>query len=51
VKDNEFGICLNLFPSKHASWLSMAEIELHVLTEQCLNRRIDEIEIMKLEAT
>ena len=25
---------------KHGSWLNMAEIELNVLTRQCLNRRI-----------
>lgn len=28
----------------------MAEIELHVLRGQCLNRRIDDIEVMKEEA-
>ena len=27
----------------------MAEIELHVLTGQCLNRRIDDIEIVRKE--
>ncbi len=27
----------------------MAEIELHVLMGQCLNRRIDKIETMKIE--
>ncbi len=26
---------------KHGSWLNMAEIELRVLSNQCLNRRID----------
>ena len=26
---------------KHGSWLNMAEIELRVLSTQCLNRRID----------
>lgn len=29
---------------KHGSWLNMAEIELNVLTGQCLNRRIDSLE-------
>lgn len=29
---------------KHGSWLNMAEIELNVLSGQCLNRRIDSIE-------
>ena len=28
---------------KHSSWLNMAEIELNVLTGQCLKRRIDNI--------
>ena len=35
---------------KHGSWLNMAEIELNVLTGQCLNRRIDDIEIVRKEA-
>lgn len=30
-----------VFTPKHGSWLNMAEIELNVLTGQCLNRRID----------
>jgi len=34
---------------KHGSWLNMAEIELNVLNSQCLNRRIDDIEIVKKE--
>ena len=34
---------------KHGSWLNMAEIELNVLTSQCLNRRIDNIETVKKE--
>jgi hypothetical protein len=29
---------------KHASWLNMAEIEISVLTKQCLNRRVPSIE-------
>lgn len=28
---------------KHGSWLNMAEVELRVLSNQCLNRRIDSI--------
>jgi hypothetical protein len=36
---------------KHGSWLNMAEIELNVLMRQCLNRRIDNIEIMKEEVS
>ncbi len=39
-----------IYTPKHGSWLNMAEIELHVLMGQCLNRRIDDIEIMKEEA-
>ena len=34
---------------KHGSWLNMAEIELNVLTRQCLNRRIADIEMVKKE--
>jgi hypothetical protein len=29
-----------VYTPKHGSWLNMAEIELHVLNGQCLNRRI-----------
>jgi transposase len=38
-----------IYTPKHGSWLNMAEIELHVLMSQCLNRRIDNIEEMKKE--
>jgi hypothetical protein len=38
-----------VYTPKHGSWLNMAEIELNVLTGQCLNRRIDNIETMKKE--
>ena len=38
-----------VFTPKHGSWLNMAEIELNVLTGQCLNRRIDNIEEIRLE--
>lgn len=38
-----------IYTPKHGSWLNMAEIELHVLMGQCLNRRIDKIEEMKSE--
>ena len=34
---------------KHGSWLNMAEIELSVLTRQCLNRRIADIETVEKE--
>jgi hypothetical protein len=38
-----------VYTPKHGSWLNMAEIELNVLTRQCLNRRIDHIEIVRKE--
>ena len=38
-----------VYTPKHGSWLNMAEIELNVLTGQCLNRRIDNIPIIRRE--
>jgi hypothetical protein len=38
-----------VFTPKHGSWLDMAEIELHVLNSQCLNRHIATIEEIKQE--
>jgi hypothetical protein len=38
-----------VFTPKHGSWLNMAEIELHVLNGQCLNRHIATIEKVKTE--
>lgn len=38
-----------VYTPKHGSWLNMAEIELNVLTRQCLNRRIDNMETMEQE--
>ena len=38
-----------VYTLKHGSWLNMAEIELNVLTGQCLNRRIDDIEVVRKE--
>jgi hypothetical protein len=38
-----------IYTPKHGSWLNMAEIELHVLMGQCLNRRISTIREMKSE--
>jgi len=38
-----------VFTPKHGSWLNMAEIELRVLSGQCLNRHIPAIEEMKKE--
>ena len=34
---------------KHGSWLNMAELEIGVLSRQCLNRRIADIETMERE--
>ncbi len=38
-----------VFTPKHGSWLNMAEIELHVLNGQCLNRHIATIEKVTTE--
>lgn len=38
-----------VYTPKHGSWLNMAEIELNVMIAQCLNRRIDTIEIVRSE--
>lgn len=40
-----------IYTPKHGSWLNMAEIELNVLTGQCLNRRINNVEDVRKEAT
>jgi hypothetical protein len=34
---------------KHGSWLDIAEIEIDIMTTQCLNRRIDNIETLRSE--
>jgi len=39
-----------VYTPKHGSWLNMAEIELNVLIGQCLNRRIDDIDIVRKES-
>jgi len=38
-----------VYTPKHGSWLNMAEIELNVLSGQCLKRRIDDIAIVRRE--
>jgi hypothetical protein len=38
-----------VYTPKHGSWLNIAEIELNVLTGQCLKRRIDDIEFVRKE--
>jgi DDE superfamily endonuclease len=37
------------YTPKHASWLNMAEIEIGILSRQCLNRRIDSRHILRSE--
>ena len=37
------------YTPKHGSWLDMAEIELNVLTRQCLSRRIGTLEALRSE--
>lgn len=39
------------YTPKHGSWLNMAEIELSILSSQCLNRRIPDQETLKKEVT
>ncbi|WP_427017203.1 IS630 family transposase [Pseudarthrobacter sp. P1] len=34
---------------KHGSWLNIAEIELSALTRQCLDRRIDDLDVLNHE--
>ena len=34
---------------KHGSWLDMAEIELKIMTHQCLSRRIETMELLENE--
>ena len=38
-----------VYTPKHGSWVNMAEIELHVLNGQCLNRHISTMEKVKEE--
>jgi hypothetical protein len=37
------------YTPKHGSWLNIAEIELSVLMEQCLDRRIPDVETLRAE--
>jgi hypothetical protein len=37
------------YTPKHGSWLNMCEIELNVMTRQCLARRIDNIDTLRSE--
>ncbi len=37
------------YTPRHGSWLNIAEIELSRLTRQCLDRRIDDLEVLNTE--
>ena len=37
------------YTPKHASWLNMAEIEIGILSRQCLNRRIPNAQLLQRE--
>ena len=37
------------YTPKHGSWLDMAEIELGILSRQCLSRRIEEVGVLRRE--
>lgn len=37
------------YTPKHGSWLDIAEIELNVMTRQCLSRRISPIDVLRSE--
>ena len=37
------------YPPKHGSWLNMAEIELSILSRQCLDRRIPDLDTVTRE--
>jgi transposase len=39
------------YTPKHGSWLNMVEIELSILSEQCLDRRIPDIRTLQREAS
>ena len=38
-----------VYTPKHGSWLNVAEVELSVMTRQCLNRRIASLEVLRDE--
>ena len=37
------------YTPKHGSWLNIAEIELNVMTRQCLSRRVEGMELLRKE--
>ena len=38
-----------VYTPKHGSWLNVAEVEINVMIRQCLNRRIDSIDMLREE--
>ena len=38
-----------VYTPKHGSWLNVAEVELNVMTRQCLNRRMDSLQTLRAE--
>ena len=40
-----------VYTPKHGSWLNMAEIELSVVSRQCLNRRLADRDTLRREVT
>ena len=38
-----------VYTPKHGSWLNVAEVEINVMIRQCLNRRIDSIDVLRTE--
>ena len=39
-----------VYTPKHGSWLNVAEVEINVMIRQCLNRRIDSIDVLRIAA-
>jgi len=42
-------LCCQRNTPKHGSWLNIAETELSVLAGQCLDRRMDEVAVLRPE--
>ena len=40
-----------VYTPRHGSWLNVAESEISVMVRQCLNRRIDSMEVMSREVS
>jgi len=39
------------YTPKHSSWFNMAEVEISVLTQQCIDRRLGNVETVETEVT